>query len=386
MTIRSAFATLFILAIAACAAESTDDGADGPSSPPRGADEAEGKADDLPPAPPVDGAPRPDEITEAFGVFVASGAPSPGDGTRARPFPTLAAGLQQARLASKRVYVCEGKFAESVTLERGIPMIGGYDCATWARKDGARTRIDAPSSPALRAVDILIPTRFDGFEVHAPDGTEADPTSIGLLAKGSPGVIIASSTIVAGRGKDGARGADAVQLKLGPVPNGHASRAEAISQGPLSRRNGQPGGTPMCIGPSGPIPELAGDPGGTGGMSSAFRCGGDDVVNIRYAWIDMVPGTVFTPSNRDGRPGAAGADGASATSWGVLSAEGFAPADGARGADGAPGKGGRAGDGGRSPTRACTSANFHQIWWGPTGPGGGAGGCPGLAGDQGRGG
>ncbi|MDF2696454.1 MAG: hypothetical protein K0S65_4837, partial [Labilithrix sp.] len=113
-------------------------------------------AGDAPLPPEVVGSPKEDELTEEFGIFVARSSGADADGTRKKPFATIAVGLQRAKELGKRLYVCAETFEEAVTAERGIPMIGGLDCSapTWKTKRDALTKIVAPSSPALRATNI----------------------------------------------------------------------------------------------------------------------------------------------------------------------------------------------------------------------------------------
>ena len=73
---------------------------------------------DLPPgaAPPLVGSPSVDELTEKFGVFVATTGSADGDGTRAKPFATIAAGIERVKDLKLRVYVCSGVYKEAITL------------------------------------------------------------------------------------------------------------------------------------------------------------------------------------------------------------------------------------------------------------------------------
>ncbi len=84
--------------------------------------------------------------------------------------------------------------------------------------------------------------------------------------------------------------------------------------------------------------------------------------------------------------GAAGIDGASATSIGAFSPDGYAPKAGTAGTDGAPGKGGTGGNGGPRYGGSGSLADSNKYYYGAAGAGGGAGGCPGLAGAPGGGG
>src|SRR5262249_3586283 len=83
------------------------------------------------------------ESSETFGVCVGAAAPDGADGSRSKPYATIAEATAAAKASGRRVYVCAGTFKESLTIERGISMVGGFDCATWEKTDG-RTIVEAP--------------------------------------------------------------------------------------------------------------------------------------------------------------------------------------------------------------------------------------------------
>lgn len=343
------------------------------------------------PPPALEGTPTPSDLDESLGVFVVSGASANGDGTRAHPFGTIAQAVAAAKPAGKRVYVCAGTYAEAVVIEDGISMVGGLDCSTptWAIGNG-RSRIDAPQSPAVTAKGVTRPTRFERFEVTAPDATEPSGTSIGLRAEGSPALTIASSRIAAGNGAKGEDGAAAIQL----VQTGDIDGAPGKAQGDfcadkpagLCQVNpkvapGGLGGKSVCTGGA-PIATNAGGDGGTGGI---WKSNPQDATHAVPWWNEYQNLSTWGAKPGVTKPGGAaaeGADGASATTPGAMTREGFVPADGTAGTDGEPGKAGSGGSG-YGPT---VSARDQYLFYGNSGSGGGAGGCPGLAGGAGKGG
>ncbi len=336
-----------------------------------------------PVAPPLEGTPAADELTEKFGLFVAPTGTAEGEGTRERPLGSVSQAIAKGKEVHKRVYVCAGAFREVVTLERGVPVVGGLDCSTW-KPTGGKTKIEAPSSPAMVAKGIDIRTRVEGFEVIAPDGTSGTASSIALHAETSPGLFIARSKLVAGKGHDGASGSNGVQLTLGAAANGGAGVDASSSPSwvllqPFPHRAGEAGGVGECIGEA----NHDGEPGGVGGKGGTYTCqaqnlGGGGIV---YRWATYHASTNGVP--KSGARGAAGADGESATAIGALSVNGYTPANGSAGTNGAPGKGGSGGAGGSMSTTFCSQ---ETVGFGATGAGGGAGGCPGLAGTAGEGG
>jgi len=388
---RSLLAVLVLAAAAtACGASETESAGTSPApatpAPQRPSDPA-ATPPAPPPAPPLDGTPVADEINESFGIFVATSGSASGDGSRKAPLATIKDGLTRAKAAGKRIYVCEGTYAEAITIEKGIGMVGGFDCSTdpmsW-KKTSKSSRVDAPSSPAITATDIDVATRFEGFDVYAPDGTAASPSSIGLLAKHAPSLTIAACKITSGRGADGAAGSEGVQLSSGPSLNGSTGLGEATTVlGQFSPRSGAVGGAGQCLGAAG----FDGGNGGAGGSGGVFYCREANYPTTIYpSWTNLV--TVPTPGvvAGGGAAGAAGKDGVSAGA-GTLTADGFTAGDGVGGTNGAPGAGGDGGGGGTTMgTLVCTDAKVGTYAFGATGSGGGAGGCPGLAGSAGKGG
>ncbi len=373
------------------------DGSDAPPPPPEAPSEPPRRSEpDLPP--PVTGTPTENELTEEFGVFVTTAGTADGEGTRTSPLASIQAGIERAKEQGKRVYVCGETFKEALTLARGVPLIGGLDCSTFVWKKGnTRTRIEAPSSPALDANGIDVPTRIEGFDVVAPDGTASSRTSIGLRAKGSGGLVFVSSSITAGRGFDGESGTEGVQLTFSQTEPGRGS-PEWTSRDLFVRppNEGGAGAVGSCAG----APGFAGGTGGRGGTSGDFlsdRCRIAVVCAISFywwypekigGWVENHPiilaGSPSTPGEPGaGNPAAAGADGPSAANPGTFSADGFIPADGVNGTNGTPGKGG-AGGAADWPTTVPNEKYLEAQ--AATGPGGGAGGCPGLAGTAGKGG
>jgi hypothetical protein len=345
--------------------------------------------------PPVIGTPANNELTNEFGVFVSTTAAAGGDGTIEHPFATISAGIDRVKDLKLRVYVCAGTYKESLTLVNAVSVIGALSCdgGVWAT-GGARAVLEAPTTPAIRAKDIALTTRFEGFDVTAPAGTAMSPSSIALIAQNASMLTFANTKLSSAKAFDGVDGADATQLTAGTT---------------LTGKNGLPFNTLLANPMTGPVPQL-GQAGGVGSCVGApghdgenGKQGGTGAVEICTAFTHIATGIKdwhwdFYVRNgaicnrSDGVPGTsaagnAGPDGASATTYGSFTPEGYSPLDGTAGADGAPGHGGSGGN--AAPTTAgvlCGSANEGKIIYDASGGGGGAGGCPGLAGKPGGGG
>lgn len=379
---RSTFIPSIVLFFfgAGCGVFNADDGAPPAADP----------ANDPPTAPPLRGTPAPSELDESLGVFVVAGASDAGDGTRVHPFGTITKGIATAKAAGKRVYVCAGVYREAIVVADGVSIVGGLDCTTAAWSIGSgRSRIEAPTSPAITAKGIAGTTRFERFEVVAPDASEPGATSIGLFAREAPGLVVADSRIVAGNGAKGPDGAPGVQLVQKGRVDGEAGLPEGdhcegvdprFCSSVVVARTGGGGGVSVCSGEPGHDAES----GGTGGTSGVYQ-GEWSGIAVREIWALYAHDAKYDSGPGEARAGGValdGTNGASATSPGKLTKEGFVPSDGTRGTGGAPGKGGSGGHG-EMPVAAPIDG---AVWFGNAGSGGGAGGCPGLAGGEGKGG
>ncbi|MEZ4263023.1 MAG: hypothetical protein R3B36_28305 [Polyangiaceae bacterium] len=381
-TFTSGLVAMVVLGAVACTAADEGPapaaGVPGVTDLPPGADP--GKA--APPPEPVTGVPGEDELTERYGVFVVEGGAEGAAGTRAEPMGSIQAAIDKAKANKRRVYVCGGDYAEALTIESGVSVIGGYECASKWMPGNKRARLTAPTSPAVQARGIDRPTRLDGFEIVAPDGTAESRSSIAFIAERAAALTIARVELRAGRGANGVAGttpAPAVHTSS-PHGAGHipevdpcalptlnaAARASCRQLGPGGPRPGAVGGTAACS--AGPQPESGGA--GEGG----------DLYAAAQIW--SLRGVGAAPELRSGAAGAEGVPGASG-SLGTFSAAGFATADGARGGDGAAGAGGSGGAALHEIRWPFVDSNYR---WASTGGGGGAGGCAGLAGTPGTGG
>ncbi|HEY8077765.1 MAG TPA: hypothetical protein VIF62_26750, partial [Labilithrix sp.] len=301
----------------------------------------EGAAAPQPP-PPLTGKPADAELTEQYGVFVTSTGTADGDGSRAHPLGSIPAAIGLAKQKALRVYVCVGTYAEQVTLASGVSVIGGFICddpSVWSAAAGQRSRIEATKSPAVRAIDIGVPTRFDGFDVVAPKGA---PSSIALIASNASVLTIANGSLTASDAADGTSGD---LPSAGTTANGGDGHAN-LYVSPLGLRGGSKapyagatGGTSACGGG-------AGGAGAVGGSWSCVLVSAGGIQEYVFGANTDAMGNYDEPGKPGGGTGAAGAngkDGASASVIGAFTADGYVTADGTAGSDGAPGAGGAGG-------------------------------------------
>ncbi|MGH7284170.1 MAG: hypothetical protein ACRELY_21805 [Polyangiaceae bacterium] len=356
-------------------------------------------------------------VNETLGVFVApasadAAADSP-DGTRGHPFTKMQDAIDAAKNQKKRVYACAGTYAEQIVIADGVSMFGDLDCnQSWSVVTDKHASVNAPASPAARADQIQSATRIESIDIVAPDGTSEAPSSIALIATSSPALVIASSTIHAGKGMNGADGVQGEQLSNAASANGVDNSnalledCSGFSQNPtpcwLRHRTASAGGTNACLGSSRSFVAGSGASGGTAigdavvaSGTTFFEFGNQYYMTPAYLATDGnaagsaaggVRGNAANAAGTNGASGATGANGASAAAAGAISAQGFVTADGTAGGDGQVGQGGAGGAGYDYVTESSTSYPTGDAIYFTNGGGGGAGGCPGVAGTAGKGG
>lgn len=354
----------------------------------------EGKEGALPKAPPVGAGPTdPSELTNELGVFVSPSGAENADGSLEHPVASIQAGIDLGKKAGKRVYVCTGTYREALTIADSISVIGGLDCSGEKWRTGApRTRLEAPTSPAVRAADIISPTRLDNLDIVAPDATAPSASSIGMVITHAKALVISGSKISAGNAANGVDGTEGTQLVTSATATGGYStnagscndvgRCE-YNQGWINLAVVAQGGTNQCEG----APGHAAESGGRGGEGGLWQ-----VIERANSYFEVYRDDHYLATmgvkSLSSAAGADAPDAANAAPLGTFGPEGYAPSNGTPGSDGAPGKGGNGGDGRRpDPTlNPATNPGVRGVWRGFGGAGGGAGGCPGLAGTPGTGG
>ncbi len=328
----------------ACASPANlDSGADGVSSE-GSATDADAAVTDPCLATPTD----PKCISETSALFVSAsrGDDTTGLGTRDKPYKTLASTLGKITADKRRIYICEGTYAEDVVLSSahsGVSLFGGLSC-DWA---SAPTQPLFGASPLALKIDSATGVAIADLAFKATDASGAGKSSIAAFVSGGE-VTFKHVALTAGKGITGDPGTLAsfsypTQTELNGVDGANGGTAKSYTcPGGLSTvgGNGGPNGFDGATGTPGPDNK---------GVGSNCSMGG---------------------TGKDGQPGSSPANAAGATTFGLLSASGWAPNKGADGDKGTPGQGGGGGYGSG----------------GGTGGGGGAGGCGGAGGGGGQGG
>ncbi|WP_438033317.1 hypothetical protein [Sorangium sp. So ce204] len=325
-------------------------------------------------------------VTDQCAVFVNASAEAGGDGTKAKPYASLAEAIANAN--GKRVLACtSGAFAESVTIEVGVELIGGFDCgAAWTWSAEARSAIEGPADRiALTLTDGASGAKVRGFAVRAANATLPGGSSIGV-AVADIEAVLAQVDVTAGDGMDGENGATPTEA---PVTGASAPAMSASNacKAPNEVIGGTAGATTCEDG------ETRGGDGGTGGITGTEEGNGlrgEDGAPMpeenpeEYGLGGMgqtdpdgacKPGTI----GKNGARGTAGAAGSDT----MLTLAGIAGGDGGNGISGKKGQGG-GGGGGAKAGLFCGPAAAPVVGPGASGGGGGAGGCGGKGGGGGK--
>ncbi|WP_437335938.1 hypothetical protein [Sorangium sp. So ce394] len=329
-------------------------------------------------------------VSDECAVFVSANAGSGGDGTKANPYASLSDAVANAK--GKRVLACaSGAFEESVRIEAGVEVIGGFDCkAGWTWSEQARSTIEGRAgAAALTLTETASGAKVRSFAIRAADAkdataeaheTEAGRSSIGVVVADIEAEL-AQVDVTAGDGIDGAKGEPPTEApQVGASASAEVSKAcETVVYG------GGPGVTTCEDG------ETRGGAGGLGGITDSDEGNGQNGADgaplpepnpEEYG----VGGAGQTGANcRLGQPGAPGDSGdpGAAGSETQLTLAGIEGGDGGNGMTGKKGQGG-GGGGGAKAGRFCGPAANPMDGPGASGGGGGAGGCGGKGGGGGK--
>ncbi len=318
-----------------------------PGEPPAGSDAG-------PTAPPgcdtnADPKDAPACVVDGFGLFVdASNGKDDAAGTKGAPLKTIGAALGRSG-KDGRIYVCEGTYAEHVTVTSNVALIGGFSCSNWTYA-GTKARIlPADAGVALRLRDVGAALISD-FMVEANSGSEALPSSVAVALIFSAATFLRVD-IVAG---DGFAGVSQQKAESGAL---------ASSSPTANTLNGNDGGDGIG-GPAQFCTCVGGgtSKGGAGGGNTANGEGGEAVqtspdpvtaLGARGLAADCRGASSIAARRGSNAPHAPAALGASRLGS-VVNGE-WTPGAGSSGKRGTPGQGGGGGGGsdGDGSSGAC---------------------------------
>ena len=368
-------------------------------------------------------------------VYVSKNGHDANPGTADAPLLTISAGIAESAAADKRdVYVATGVYVESIALQPGVAIYGGYS-ADFAERDPVsyQTAIlgGSPTAGFWGAINgdgitglAAGATRVDGLDVFAADNPNPGGSSYGIwLRNCDQSVAVSDVRVVAGDGGHGTDGAPGVHGEPGQ-PGAPGAAAQDIA-GPVCgathwalggeggdglcgalATSGGAGGTAICPDfddtgaqpKSDPITQSSsvvekGGKGLGGGGGGGGAAGFDSSLNFEPTQCTICnPYTSQSGASSTGAAGKHGSAGApgegGATCWdpaGQVSASGLwqgtTSAGGVPGLPGGGGGGGGAGGGVESVDCHTKPALWSDV--GGSGGGGGAGGCSGGGGGAG---
>jgi hypothetical protein len=371
-------------------------------------------------------------VRESF--YVAGDGVDTNPGSPTRPLRTIGAALVRARDSLKtmsrrpHVYVASGAYTETLTLEDGVQVHGGYrrdfralDPASFLVEVRAPRPATAPGGAALVAIDVGIQeTRIEGMSLRGLDAAGMGAALAAYVQRPGPNLVLSRLTLQAGvpgdgrNGTDGSAGDGAVTL-AGEGDPPRAAREDRFNEcvvNPVNQVRGGGGGRAGCGGvdvsggsggasacPS-PESELK-QPAGSSGSGPAAGSGG---LGGQDARGPLEPGDgcpdaaccgladFSVPTDFEGpRPGVNGGDGSPGKAGlGCTSGRGsfvegeWSGASGTAGSAGQPGSGGGGGgSGGGVKLKFFPGLCEFVDGLGGGGGGGGAGGCAGLGGQTG---
>ena len=284
---------------------------------------------------------------------------------------TIARGLEIAASFSppRPVLVAAGQYEESIVLESGVGIYGGYASGSWSRDIDRNPTIVLGTEPrTLVASGLRSSVEIQGLVIRGPSFAGGGQSTYAVWARDLPADLLSlrHCTIEggeAGAGDDGVDGATGANGDDGDVGGGSACGAD-----------GGAGGSGLVC------PSLAGSPGLAGGSMTAVGQGGAAGLSLCDSGCDDL-GSNGSP----GFPGATGAVGMGAApptdALGEFDGDGWwsavpgAPAT--AGDHGGGGGGGGAGGYDNDPAPFCL---FDMNGPGGDGGHGGAGGCGGEPG------
>jgi hypothetical protein len=313
-------------------------------------------------------------------IFVAATGSDSAIGTMDAPVATINKAVALAESANKAVYVCNGTYAEQVSITSAVSLYGGYDCTRGWKRISDRAVVAPTTGTALVIKDITRPMTIDRFTFRSADAIDPGTSSIAARVVGSAGNKFLHTSFEAGWGADGASAA--FVSGRNPAPGG-------MNGGDLMHCECQvPTTTTFCRRYGRAVYGLP------PGYSAADYCavgalGGDGGnVNLGVATTRGETALGGAPGGEIGFGGAAGTNGEPGVA-GTAAARGVGSIDpngeyqatnvGGNGTPGMPGQAGGGGSGG------CTAFDEFGTFFfaGGGGGGGGHGGCGGGGGKGG---
>ncbi len=361
-------------------------------------------------------------------LFVSAGAPPGGDGSLDHPLATLSAAIAAFASSGKSyILVAEGTYQESISLQPGVKLHGGYSADFKSRDVWLYQSViqGQDADHTVQADGIVgVGTLLSGFVIRGRELSQAadvdhdGPASVAVVLRDCDDALVLRSNIMTGgRGADGGRGSsgqagfgrqdstalDGAAGLVGLRLSGNCSGTERAGgsagvNADCSGSNGNPGGTTFC--PQfdwnsypyhGAQVQYGSDAGGNGLGGHDWSFDYMSGSSCSHATESGYPTEIELNVGQDGQDGADGTNGQGGAGgsgrYGSISGASWVAApDGAGtgtpGADGGIAGGGGGGGGTARYYTGLGDCAMYEI--GPSGGGGGAGGCGGWGGLPGR--
>jgi hypothetical protein len=307
-------------------------------------------------------------LDDRVGIFVSPTGSDTNAGTKAAPFQTIGKALASVGSLT-RVYVCEGTYAEDVTIAApvdGVSIYGGFSCADWSYTGNKPTV--GKGTIALTVSGTTKPFSIEDLAFKSADGMAGAPSSIAaLVANASGAVTFVRDALTAGNGATGADAKPAANYDSTLLQNDPKIAGATTTSGAA-------GAAQACANLCTDAVTSTGGSGGAGGTGTQGGQSGSPSLggSAPNDGAGGSGGATCTPGDNGADRTAAGGDATSPTALGALDATGWTATTSSSGTNGAPGQGGGGGGG----------ASFANN----TAGGGGGGGCGGCGGAGGPGG
>ncbi|MGK3966945.1 hypothetical protein WMF38_22560 [Sorangium sp. So ce118] len=325
-------------------------------------------------------------VSDECAVFASASAMPGGDGTKAKPYASLGEAVANAK--GKRVLACASEpFAESVTIDAGLKVIGGFNCAAgWTWSEQARSTIEAPANQiALTLAEGASGAKVRSFLVSAASATDPGGSSIGV-AVADVQAELAQVDVTTGDGMEGAKGETPTE-----APQAGAAASELVSEACDAPNTVFGGDAGVMTCEDGETRGGAGGRGGIQGMDDGNGKEGADGAPMpepnpeKYGLggAGQTDAAGNCKRGEDGDPGGPGGVGDAGRDT-LLTLSGIEGGDGGNGTAGKRGQGG-GGGGGAKAGLFCLGPGMSTVEGvGASGGGGGAGGCGGKGGGGGK--
>lgn len=147
-------------------------------------------------------------------LFVAGWGADTNPGTLVFPMRTIAVAMERAAVVDKTVLVSGGVYHERIDMIAGVEVFGGYNADFSERDTAVYATVLQPHDglhgiPAVTCHGISEPSAVGGMTIMGSDATAVGAGSTAVYLDGcTDAVRLVDLTVVAGRGADGAAGAD----------------------------------------------------------------------------------------------------------------------------------------------------------------------------------